>query len=142
MKATRWLAVAALLSCAAARLQSQPSRQLLLVHGIWSSGDTWNPLRTMSYFTGDDTIWTLYTPNLLPNGYFSENRDSLVAYMNNLSLANDVGVVAHSMGGIISRLASREHQTQGLITIGSPHHGAPIANALTAPWWDNELAPI
>jgi Predicted acetyltransferases and hydrolases with the alpha/beta hydrolase fold len=140
MKATRWITVAALLCCAGIRLQAQdydtwrlhwedhrlsgPSRQLLLVHGIFSSSATWDALTLLFRSTGD-TTWHVFRPNLYTSQPFAVNRDSLVRYMVNKNLANDVAVVGHSMGGLIGRLASRSHPTQGILTIGTPHYGAP-----------------
>lgn len=148
MKTTRWITVAALLSCAGIRLQAQnydawlnmggrhlsgPSRQLLLVHGIFSSSATWDALTLLMYETGD-TTWHVFRPNLYTSQPFVVNRDSLARYMVNKNLASDVAVVGHSMGGIIARLASRLHPTQGILTIGTPHYGAPLARQIVASW--------
>ena len=36
--------------------------------------------------------------------------------------------VGHSLGGLVARQWSRQHQLNGLVTLGSPNRGAPIAN--------------
>jgi pimeloyl-ACP methyl ester carboxylesterase len=36
--------------------------------------------------------------------------------------------VGHSLGGLVARQWSRGHQLDGLVTLGSPNRGAPIAN--------------
>jgi hypothetical protein len=43
------------------------------------------------------------------------------------SFGTNAVIVAHSQGGLVSRLAIRTDSVRGLITIGTPHQGAPIA---------------
>jgi len=154
--------VAALLSCAGIRLQAQDydawlnqsvtnlqvhTRQLLLVHGLFSSSATWEDLTRLMYDAGD-TEWRVYRPNLYASQPFAVNRDSLNRYMDNVGIEDDVAIIGHSMGGIIARLASRHHRTQGILTIGTPNLGAPLAGAIVGyPWgspltWYNWLSGI
>ena len=43
-------------------------------------------------------------------------------------LPNSTIAVGHSLGGLVARQWSRSHELDGLITIGTPNRGAPIAN--------------
>lgn len=46
-------------------------------------------------------------------------------------LALPFSIIAHSMGGLVSRQYSYENPgvVAGLVTLGTPHHGSPIANS-------------
>ena len=43
-------------------------------------------------------------------------------------LPNSTIAVGHSLGGLVARQWSRSHELDGLITLGAPNRGAPIAN--------------
>ena len=43
-------------------------------------------------------------------------------------LPNSTIAVGHSLGGLVAREWTRSHELDGLITIGTPNRGAPIAN--------------
>lgn len=53
---------------------------------------------------------------------------------------NDVVVIAHSMGGLVTRMMMEEpggyDRVKALITLATPHHGTPLANRE----WRNKLA--
>ena len=44
------------------------------------------------------------------------------------SLPGSTIAVGHSLGGLVARQWSRSHQLEGIITLGAPNRGAPIAN--------------
>jgi pimeloyl-ACP methyl ester carboxylesterase len=153
MKTTHWILVAALCGGAGIRLPAQRldtvssrptinpeagAKQLMLVHGLFSSSDTWSALQRRFYEAGD-ARWRVLAPDLYPTTAFTTNDDSLVNFMNNIGLESDAVVLGHSMGGIIARLASRKHRIQGLVTIGTPHLGAPLAAAVTDDPWNSPL---
>lgn len=49
-------------------------------------------------------------------------------------------IIAHSMGGLVSRsyICRQPDTVAGLVTLGTPHHGSPLANAYS---WLGRLAP-
>lgn len=130
-------------------------RPLLLVHG-------WSAMGMPSDFSGDgwDNFIKFYNSN---EDLKREYKIYLAQYKSNLISVNDIGfllrkkidelkmrditIVAHSMGGLVSR-SFMEHSINGgvkggelvekLITLGTPHHGSPMANGsirtLNRPW--------
>jgi len=56
-------------------------------------------------------------------------------YNNHIKPANTESIiVAHSMGGLFSRYAAlKGNKVKGIITMGTPHLGAPVADKLN--WW-------
>lgn len=109
---------------------------------------------------GDETSWAYaadYLENkllILPtNAAYASNSSNIttIAQSYYSQLPTNTVVVAHSMGGLVSREMIRQHGTndkiKALITVGSPHIGAEAANvpgsnrfaALTS-WWTADLA--
>src|SRR5262245_45166314 len=72
-------------------------------------------------------------PGLNPTGSVAERAQNLKSYLQGADLAGrKVHLIAHSMGGLdsrfmISRLGMAE-RVLSLTTIGTPHHGSPIAD--------------
>jgi pimeloyl-ACP methyl ester carboxylesterase len=125
---------------------------LLLIHG-WSFAGKPAPPGT--------GYWTPFKSYFLNNPYLRDNfKMYYVEYWSNAVSVNQLGgllrdmlelkglhqqgiaIVAHSMGGLVSRSFMNEHnftmgKNQGqkcgdnvrlLITLGTPHHGSPMAN--------------
>lgn len=111
---------------------AQPSSTtpILLVHGFDSNGSSWEPfdisllaaypygqIRIERHSLGgldriDDQAFVL-------SQYFSAQEPQTIA-------------VAHSVGGLVARATDRRTNggLNGIITVGSPHQGAPIAQGL------------
>ncbi len=70
-------------------------------------------------------------PRLAPTAPVAVRAGELVALVRELPAAR-VNVIAHSMGGLDARYAiarlGLEHRVASLVTIGSPHHGTPLAD--------------
>lgn len=49
---------------------------------------------------------------------------------NNYGLGNQFNMITHSMGGLVARLYiyNNPHTVKNLVTLGTPHHGSPLAN--------------
>ncbi|NHZ85086.1 MAG: hypothetical protein GWP19_04300 [Planctomycetia bacterium] len=99
------------------------NRNVSFIHGINASESTWSSVS--SVLSNDYQI----TPSNIP--YSSNNTIPDIAnnYVQNIPL-NSV-VVAHSMGGIVSREIVRTNGTSrvsALITTGTPNYGAPIVD--------------
>jgi triacylglycerol esterase/lipase EstA (alpha/beta hydrolase family) len=123
---------------------------VMLIHGIWSnreawSGDFWNRKPLSSYFT--------FAPDYGPthDSSFTTNQTMVKDFVSNTIqmaraggyAATQADVVAHSMGGILTRLyaASKDFMRDDnyqkgdvhrFITLDTPHGGTSFANLLVA----------
>lgn len=112
---------------------SANDKVLLFVHG-WTDSPT--------------GCWSEFIPSLLPKiqnagytkiltfGYYSglnidTNGKLLASFLKNKTNGAKVDIVAHSMGGLVSRTAIELHggedYVQNLITLGTPHQGSEVA---------------
>src|SRR5579863_1478459 len=126
---------------------------LVLVHGIWSSAGAWDAFKS---WLGDNYVGQVVTAaNYERTNSLAFNDPSIqqalaLAIQESLTAAADIGlaatrvdVVAHSMGGLVTR----EFMTHGppvpystatlsntsvhkLITVGTPHLGSKLATVL------------
>lgn len=126
---------------------------LLLIHGWQPNGTNvkgktsiWNNF--IRYFACDESLKNQFKP------YFVQYYSNVVSVDDlghelRLDLDNSftefhdrqISIVAHSMGGLVSRSFAKRNRTEGpflnqkggervnkLITLGTPHHGSPMAN--------------
>jgi pimeloyl-ACP methyl ester carboxylesterase len=105
-------------------LQAQ-ERPIVFVHGVGSSPDTWQG--TAARLQAGLEI----TPGLATVTW----RNSLESQGDEVQrqfggFPGSTIAIGHSLGGIVSRQWSRQHPLSGVITVGSPNRGAPIANNL------------
>ena len=105
---------------AIARAQEQP---VLFIHGVGSGPDTWQEAadRLQSRLRiaperAQVSWWTSLESQ-------SSELQARFGGWPNSSIA-----VGHSLGGLVARQWSRSHELDGLITLGTPNRGAPIAN--------------
>jgi pimeloyl-ACP methyl ester carboxylesterase len=113
--------VAILVVCATTSAAQE--RPVVFLHGVMSSSDTWQEAATR---LRDRALIVPYTPN-------TNWRSSIESQANEVQravggLPSSSLVVGHSAGGIVARQWSRIHGVEGLLTMGSPNLGAPIAN--------------
>lgn len=116
---------------------------LLLVHGLISAGDSWNPLR--SYLINNNYLPTAYikSPDL-PNTSPIDPTYTLVgnhiqslleSYRTGGISVNQVDIIGHSMGGLLSRFYlqnfGNSHFINKLITLNTPHSGSQVANSVS-----------
>jgi triacylglycerol lipase len=119
------------------------SDPIVLVHGIFGFGQLMVGGTTIaSYFRGipealrQDNYIVPDPPQLNTAGSVSDRANDLRSYLNNPSNVDVVGkrvhIVAHSMGGLDSRFMISQlglaDRVLSLTTIGTPHHGSPIAD--------------
>jgi pimeloyl-ACP methyl ester carboxylesterase len=100
-----------------------------LVHGICGSSSGWDAFEPILADSGFDVSRFAYGPgvsSLRPAHYVR----GLAAHIKSLE-SDDVAVVAHSMGGLITREYMRRERESGrepkvsqLVTLGTPHHGS------------------
>ena len=118
---------------------------IVLVHGIFGFGQvTVGGVRIASYFRDipESLRQRGYSvpdpPQLNPAGTVSERASDLKSYLQNPANADVVGkrihIVAHSMGGLDARYMisclGMADRVLSLTTIGTPHHGSPIADLI------------
>jgi len=133
-------------------------RPLVLVHGLWSSAQAWIPLYQNLLTESHSYQWKAYAVGERPEhgimntgGSFLssektnsiyENADQLdryIKYAQEESNAWHVDIVAHSMGGLISRLyihrqmpimPDNEPEVKHLVMLGTPNAGSPCADVI------------
>lgn len=115
-----WALAVVLAGSGASYAQDRP---VVFIHGVGSGPETWQEaagrLQTrlqISPFRAEVSWWeSLETQGSQMDARFGGLPGSTVA-------------VGHSLGGLVARQWSRSHQLDGVITLGSPNRGAPIAN--------------
>lgn len=105
---------------AAALAQNTP---VVFVHGLNSDASTWQ--QAADYF-GRSLAITPYLPDLSWSARYEDQARDLQQRFQ--SLPSSTIAVAHSNGGLVSRDWNRSHQLSGLVTVGTPHAGAPLVN--------------
>ena len=118
---------------------------VIFQHGIWSDACTWRRTKPWAlssfYFGGQATISTNSVAT------YDEQRDQLSTAVN--AMGDDRLIfIGHSNGGIVSRRMAQQiasynpGRLQGVITLGSPHLGAPAMNTgvTLARWTGRALA--
>lgn len=99
---------------------------VVFVHGIFSSGATWQ--RTAARLATTHQI-AAHIVDLDSRDYL-ERQTAHLHWLKG-ALPTHTIAVAHSQGGLISREWSRSKTLGGVLTIGTPHFGAPLSkNAL------------
>jgi pimeloyl-ACP methyl ester carboxylesterase len=141
--------------------------QVVLVEGInLNVGDcadfTRNGTRTEDYFaklapvlqSALGSAYPLWAFTYPTSNHLSSSGQALAADLEALAATyplSDVVIVAHSMGGLVSRLAAAQLSStakgrlKGIITLGTPHLGAPLAalgNDLAAEVWPLGLVGV
>jgi|GEM_PF-2767848 len=124
---------------------------VVFVHGIWSNGDFWKPLEEELWNNGIPAALTYRTDYTATNAkHFSYNsfvlpeaiRRILRQALEAKYSAGKVDIIAHSMGGVLSRLYLQsdnyKNNIHKLITVNSPLSGAQscdlIMNPLVGPF--------
>jgi len=113
---------------------------VVLVHGLGGNRGLWLPFRAYFRLLGRRRVYAFG----YEGGTIEGHADSLVAFVEEVKSATgepQVDLVAHSLGGIIARLAIQRHglsdSVRVLVTLATPHqgtHAAQYANTeLTLP---------
>jgi pimeloyl-ACP methyl ester carboxylesterase len=122
------IALACLLApCVARTASGQEPRPVVLVHGFFADGLSWAEAQWA--FEHGMNVKT-YAPTLGWERRLFRQKNDLISYMNGLQLPNNTILVAHSFGALTAREASKERAISGILTVGSPHGGAPIAESI------------
>jgi pimeloyl-ACP methyl ester carboxylesterase len=100
---------------------SAQDRPVVFLHGLFSSGDTWAGAaqRLSAQLAIAPHVPT--TDEGAPYAVQAAQVQNAVG-----GLDGSVIAIGHSNGGIVARQWSQAHGVSGIITVGTPHFGAPI----------------
>src|SRR5438876_10956614 len=99
-----------------------------LVHGLASDSSTWDVTKAQLLSALRPTyIDTVFTPTLGWSDVYSDQRARMFDNYGSRLDANTI-LFGHSNGGIVSRLVGQRRALLGVVTIGSPQHGAPLVD--------------
>ncbi len=97
-------------------------RPVAFVHGLGASGGTWE--EAAARLQGDLQL-AAFRPDLswrLPYGTQASELQHQLGWLPGSTVA-----IGHSNGGVIARQWNRGHALSGLVTLGTPNRGAPLA---------------
>jgi len=105
---------------------------VLLVHGIYCNAGVWHRMRRHLSSRGIGNLFAInLEPPLAGIDDFALALAARVEEVRRRTGAGKVLLVAHSMGGLVSRAylarLGGEERVERLVTIGSPHHGSELA---------------
>ena len=113
-----------LTSCAISTQASSQRTPLIMQHGIRSGAETWDVFRTRIEQDYPVAPVAISTPWRATIDSQSRTLDAAFGSMGGASLA-----FGHSAGGLVLRQwVTSGHHLRGLVTVGSPHWGAPLAD--------------
>lgn len=119
--------------------------KIFLAHGLFGFGNLLASLPSVvNYFNGvaahlRSQGHTVIEPQVNPIGSIQQRGDQLASAILAQTNATDrVHIIAHSMGGLDARYAISFRQDivqriATLVTIGTPHRGSPVADAVANP---------
>jgi pimeloyl-ACP methyl ester carboxylesterase len=116
------LAAAAVVLAAAAPARAD-DRPVVFLHGLGAEASDWaataDRLKTMIALSPR-------APELPWRSTYEEQAASVQARPDYAALSSTAVAVGHSNGGVVAREWSKLHALGGIVTIGTPHAGAPI----------------
>lgn len=122
------------------REHGEAEHLVVFVHGYFASAGVFGPMaeRIAARGAGPRQLHFTY----LPTGSVAGHAERLVEHIERAHPEGPVCVVAHSLGGLISRYAAQVlgQRMDALVTLGTPHHGTDLAR----PWpmrLTRELSP-
>jgi pimeloyl-ACP methyl ester carboxylesterase len=95
-----------------------------MVHGINADGSTWAQDADLLRQAGFQVI----TPTLMQQDHLTIQAGRLLTAMNASGFGSNTAAIAHSQGGLIARRASMSSPLSAIMTVGTPHDGAPVAS--------------
>jgi triacylglycerol esterase/lipase EstA (alpha/beta hydrolase family) len=105
---------------------------VVLVHGVLCNAGIWTRFARFLRRAGVEGVYALsYGPPLASIDAFAEQLARKIDDVLEASGARQVVVVAHSMGGLVTRAYLRRHggtRIARVLTIGTPHHGSVFAS--------------
>lgn len=120
------IATLLLLATTAAPVAAQ-DRLTVFLHGFNSNGSTWTS--TASRLGARLQIAT-YAPNLPWHLPYDVQATHLNLEATAAGTPANMVVIGHSNGGLVARQLSTKRALGGIVTLGSPHLGAPLARSI------------
>ena len=114
----------------------RPRYPIVLAHGVMGFDELRIAGRSHVYFRGVADYLrgqglTVYVARVDPSSSVAERAAQLAEQVRMIP-ERRVNIIAHSMGGLDARFAISKlgigHRVASLITIGTPHHGTPLAD--------------
>src|SRR6185503_6571686 len=116
------LAVLVLVSTMAPGARAQ-DRPVVFIHGLRATGETW---QTAADALQQQLALQAHRPN---PSWVDTFQDQAAQVHNEIGgLPSSTIAVGHSNGGLVARQWSRMHYLDGLVTLGTPNHGAPLVD--------------
>ncbi len=110
---------------------SSSSKVLLLVHGLMGGADTWNVFLPKIVSETNPKYSEFWTFVYSSSWSIKSNAKLLAAELKRYAKGAQIDIIAHSMGGLVSRSAIEQFDgaqyINKLITLGTPHKGSPLA---------------
>jgi triacylglycerol lipase len=117
---------------------------IVLAHGILGFGNLLGVPTLVNYFNGVAAHLrrqghTVLAPQVNPIGSVQQRGEQLAAaILRQLPESGEVHVIAHSMGGLdmrhaLAHIPELAERVATLVTIGTPHRGSPVADAIADP---------
>ncbi len=113
---------------------------IVCIHGLSGHRQNFFPLRGLLYLHGRRRVYSIGYDDAAP---LEESARTLARVVEEIVAANDLGeetridLVAHSMGGIVARLAAFDpafrRRIRHLVTLGTPHRGTLAARFMATP---------
>ena len=108
-------------------------RPTVFVHGLQGSANTWSAAANR---LKAELAISPYVTNLPWADPFETQASTLQSQLG--ALPASTIAIGHSNGGLVSRQWSKQHPLSGVVTVGSPQRGAPLANNVLAALGFNE----
>lgn len=128
MTRVRLISSCVLLLLVASALPAQgQDRPVVFFHGLGSKPETW--IEAAARLQTDLAIQP-HIPNTdasAPFGVQAANAHHAVGSLDTSAIA-----VGHSNGGVVARLWNQLHPLSGIVTLGTPHRGAPLLSNMIA----------
>jgi triacylglycerol lipase len=117
---------------------------IVLAHGILGFGNLLpSSIPTVHYFNGvrahlEGQGHKVLEPTVSAIGSVEERGNQLAKFLENAGGSEPLHIIAHSMGGLDARHAitnqsDKTRRVATLVTIGTPHRGSPVADAVANP---------
>jgi triacylglycerol lipase len=108
---------------------------VVLQHGYVHNGAVWSPLARALEARGY-RVYTIDQPLYEPIDTMADRLGARIEQACEKADVSQVILIAHSMGGLVSRAYLRKHgdaRVERLVTLGSPHHGTFHAHLALGP---------
>ncbi len=119
----------------APRTRGEAEHLVVFIHGYFGSGGAFHPMASHLASLGLAPRQLQY--NYFPSGSVADHADRLAERIQKAHPDGPVCLVAHSLGGLISRYYAQVlgGRVDALVTIGTPHRGTSLARG-----WPMQLA--